>query len=182
MQNEERKESEITRTINDYETGVVLETLREGDKSKIIRKEQIEFLANHVGAKETKDFVMIDRKVSYKLSQENFTQNESKLFWFITSHLGYFDLTCHLIMRDGINTSDILTTSDILRLGGFNSKSSLERAIKGLLAKEIIKIEIIDNKRVYLANPFIFYRGNKTKKKIPKKYYDLFKDTKWFNY
>lgn len=172
MQNEV---DEITKVICDVKTGVVLNTLRKDDDVKILTKEQKEYLKSYVEVVKTRDFIMLDRKACNKLSQEDFTLNESKLFWFIISHLGYFDLSCNLVKKNGINATDILTKADILRLGGFKPKS-LERAIKGLIKKEIIKLDMVDNKRVYLANPFIFYRG----KKVLEEYYMKFKDTKWY--
>lgn len=143
-------------------------------------QEEKENLESEVIVRETRDFTMLDNKVNFKLSKEKFTQSETTLFFVILSHLGFDKLACHLVMKNGINASAFLTTNDLKRLCDFKSNSTLERAIRGLLAKEIIKIDIIDNRRIYLANPFIFYRGKNNK--VPKKYVKLFEDTKWFNY
>lgn len=165
MINEERKESEeIDKIIYEVKTGVV-NTTREGDHLKIIPREQIEFLENHAEVVSSESYVKLDTHISYMLSQQNFTQNESKLLWFILSHLGYKEFACLIVKKNGIHSTDTLSTKDIERLGGFKPKS-LERAIKGLVKKEIIKVEKVGNKNIYLANPFIFHRGQKIQKKV----------------
>lgn len=168
---------EIISMVVDNETGVVTDTLRVGDSYKKITREQKEFFRSHVHVFGTEDFVMLDSKVNYKLSQEKFTQGETTLLFIILSHLGYNELACQLVMKNGIHATDILTTNDLQRIGNF-STSTLERAIKGLVQKQIIKVDKENGKNVYLVNPFIFYRG----KKVPREYYAKFKNTKWYYY
>lgn len=80
-------------------------------------------------------------------------------------------------MKNGIHATDILTINNLQRISNF-STFTLEWAIKGLVQKQIIKVDKENGTNVYRVNTFIFYRS----KKVPREYYVRFKNTKWYYY
>lgn len=169
------EEKRIVSNLVDYDTGIVLDTIYEGDSYKKTTKEQKDFLNSYVRIKRAKKYLILDNRIINILNECQLTKGTYQVFWIIAIHLGYYDLSGHIIKKSGINACKPLNASSLQDLCKSVDKSTFGRAIKDLVKHEIIFKEKIGRNVFYLANPYIFCSGVE----VPTELAEKFKNTKW---
>lgn len=166
-----------TAFIIDPVTGEVKDEMFEGDRIKIIRKKQIEFLEKNRQSLE-KDkiysfgqdtkFSMLSSYSAKQLADEKLTATEYRILLAMISNTNYKSG----LIAFGNNkplTTKWLTEKMII------DKKTTRKSVRTLIDLGIIAESTTNHKTQYFFNPYIQYRG----RWINKTLYDMFKNTKW---
>lgn len=157
----------MNRLIIDQDTGVVVGRLEEGDR--IVRKESVEHL-NKFDQVEYPQYSKLRKMTSRVLNVCNLSGAETIIFLTLAEAADYkTQIAKHdngkMITRDALK--------DILDMNYQTVKRSISKLIKhGLIVEANTEFG-----RVFIVNPFLICKGNKTYKTVT----ELFKEKKWSN-
>ena len=172
---EEREQRLATYHIVDPIHGIVVDTLHEGDRYKIITSEQQQFINSHVKMPKSNNFVLLDSQVLNKLILCNLSKSTYQVLFVIMTHLGYYEQSGQIIKKSGTNFGERLNGKALQSLCPNISKSTFDRAIDELINHEIIAKEKQGRDVFFIANPFIFCLGSN----VPIKVVEIFQKSKW---
>lgn len=103
-----------------------------------------------------------------QLSRESLTSSDYRVLLLMMSGVGYKTGYISMGNNHAMTNEWIAKKLDV-------DKKTVDRAIKKLIDKGIIAINITEQKKAYYMNPYIQYKGSW----ISKDLYNMFKDTKW---
>lgn len=103
-----------------------------------------------------------------ELANENLTCSDYRILLLMMSGVGYKTGYVSMGNNHSMTNEWIAKKIDV-------DKKTVDRAIKKLIDKGIIAINITEKKKSYFLNPYIQYKGQW----ISKDLYNMFKDTKW---
>ena len=163
--------------ILDSATGEIVNELYEGDRHKIIRKKQIDYLEKNGKDIENEkiynfgqdaNFSMLSSYSAKQLADENLTASQYRVMLLMISNTNY---------KSGLiafGNNKPMTSEWISKKLNVSIKTS-DNCIKVLTDKGIINRSTTNYKTKYYFNPFIQYRG----RWINKTLYEMFRNTKW---
>ncbi len=167
----------IFKHIVDTKTGEVIDELYEGDKYRIMRRQQIEFYNEH-GEKirsntmnyfgQDENFSMLSEFSAKQLADEKLTSTEYRILLIMISNTHY---------KSGLvafKNNRPITEEWLVNYLKLTDKT-VKNSIKTLVDRGIINKSTTNYKTKYFFNPFIQYRG----RWINRTLYELFKNTKW---
>lgn len=150
----------------------VCKEINAGDKVYIKRAEQLEYYKKYVEVDKRITFTKLFCKASDILAKINFTPSEAKIIFAMLSHISFGELSGYLIKIRQNSFDGYLNESDLCKIVTMN-KRTFDRAIKGLVEKEIIQLEKEGRNNFIIVNPFIFMKGDK----ITRTQYEKFKSS-----
>ena len=158
----------MARTKNDSEYR--MEKLYKGDR--VVRGSSREFLRKQNNKEEVNSddgFLKIFKNALPVLSSCGLTVPESRIFFYLADNIRFGSNVAKAEDDNLVTREDIARELDM-------SVSNVQRGVVRLCQKGLIAITRIDIGKVFIVNPFVIIRGNKTDKTS----YDLFKKTRWF--
>ena len=141
--------------IVDAGTGEIKNTVRSGDKLKIVRKESIEYLAQFQDWK-IEHFYKGHIDEMRKLIQE-LSMPEKAFLFSIAVYVGYEDCCLKFPNGSDISTKELLELTDL-------GKTCFHETLKSLIKKDILYKGKNSKSRQYFINPWLFCKGNRINK------------------
>ena len=154
------------------EDGVILNTIKEGDKVKIVRKETLDFIKSEddlIEINKGEPFIKIYPNVIDCLLDEDLSSADYKIIFICMKYLRY---DSGAVMYE--NNGNFLSQKDIITLTKLGKKT-VYNSIEKLVSKKILHKGITGKEYQLFMNPFIFMRGTKVNKTL----YAMFKKSKW---
>lgn len=154
------------------EDGVILNTINEGDKVKIVRKETLDFVKSEddkIELNADANFIKLYTNTLKDLINENLTSADFKVILVCLEHLRYE--TGAVAFE---NNGDFLSQQDIIKASKL-SKMSVYTSIERLVDKKILHKGITGKEYQLFMNPFIFMKGIKVNKTLC----SMFAKSKW---
>lgn len=148
----------------------VCKEINAGDEVRIRRASQVEHDKQYIKLNQNITFTKLFCKTSDILSIMRFTGSEAQIIFAMLSHIGFGKYSGYLIKIQCNMFAGFLNKRDLRKILNMNSKT-FDRAINGLIEKEIIQVE--SEEQYILVNPFIFAKGTE----IPRTLYEKFEDS-----
>lgn len=158
------------RYVINSETGEIETELLPGDS---IRRASQDIYYKNMGdmleLNANKEFIKIYNDTMAVLGQEEMSTAEYKVCFMLLKYINYGSG----ILRFDNNGRE-LNLTDISRITRL-SRSTVSRAMKGLVSKKIYGMHKTGKENCYTVNPFIFMKGRYVNKTL----YDFYKKSKW---
>lgn len=154
------------------EDGVILNTIKEGDKVKIVRKETLDFIKSEddlIEINKGEPFIKIYPNVIDSLLNEDLSSADYKIIFICMKYLRY---DSGAVMYE--NNGNFLSQKDIIALTKLGKKT-VYNSIEKLVSKKILHKGVTGKEYQLFMNPFIFMKGTKVNKTL----YAMFKKSKW---
>lgn len=152
--------------------GILLNTINEDDKVKIVRKETLDFIKSEDDKIEINvdaNFIKLYTNTLKDLINENLTSSDLKVILVCLEHLRYDSGAVTFE-----NTGEFLSQQDIIKISKL-SKMSVYNSIERLVGKKILHKGTTGKEYQLFMNPFIFMKGIRVNKTL----YSMFKKSKW---
>lgn len=152
--------------------GILLNTINEDDKVKIVRKETLDFIKSEddkIEINVDSNFIKLYTNTLRDLINENLTSSDFKVILVCLEHLRY---DSGAVTFD--NNGEFLSQQDIIKISKL-SKMSVYNSIERLVGKKILHKGITGKEYQLFMNPFIFMKGIRVNKTL----YSMFKKSKW---
>lgn len=156
-------DNENDKVINKH--GEVVNEIRPGDR--IVRAKSLDCLIDTVELNKGKEFIKVYPKMMFEVSKK-LSGVESQMLNYLIQYIGY---------QTGILTFSngrALTRSHIAQETEQDVKT-VDKIMSSLIKKQVLGKHKSGKKVCFLANPFIFMKGNRVNKTLVK----LFVDTEW---
>lgn len=154
------------------EDGVILNTIKEGDKVKIVRKETLDFIKSEddlIEINKGEPFIKIYPNVIDCLLNEDLSSADYKIIFICMKYLRY---DSGAVMYE--NNGNFLSQKDIIALTKLGKKT-VYNSIEKLVSKKILHKGVTGKEYQLFMNPFIFMRGTKVNKTLC----SMFAKSKW---
>lgn len=148
--------------------------INEGDRVKIISKEQMEYLKkedNLIEINKGEPFIKIYPAVIDRLLNEDLSSADYRIIFICMKYLRY---DSGAVMYE--NTGSFLSQKDIITLSKLGKKT-VYNSIEKLVGKKILHKGTTGKEYQLFMNPFIFMKGTKINKTL----YSMFRKSKWNN-
>lgn len=158
------------RVILELETGEIVGEINQGDR--IIKSGQYEYYRKSkdlIELNKNKEFTKLYNDTISILGEEEMTAAEYRVCLTLLKYINYVSG----ILRYE-NNGENLNLTDISKITQL-SRSTVSRAMKGLISKRIYGVHKTGKENCYTVNPFIFMKG----KYVNKTLYDFYKNSKW---
>lgn len=151
-------------------TGEIEDELLPGDKIRRMSQDNYyKGMEEMFELNKDKAFVKLYNDTMAILGQEKMTLAEYRVCFMLLKYINYGSG----VLRYENNGRE-LNLTDIEKITGL-SRSTVSRAMKGLISKRIYGVHKTGKENCYTVNPFIFMKG----KYVNKTLYDFFKKSKW---
>lgn len=154
------------------ECGVVLNTIGEDDKVRIMRKETLDFIKGENDKIEINadvNFIKLYTNTLKDLINEDLTSADLKVILVCLENLRYESGAVAFE-----NTGNFLNQQDIVKISEL-TKMTVYRSIERLVDKKILHKGVTGKEYQFFMNPFIFMKGVKVNKTL----YSMFAKSKW---
>lgn len=156
--------------IINKETGEIEDEIYEGDRIRRASQDRYyKNLEDVIELNKDKTFIKMYNDTISVLGQEDMSLAEYKVCFTLLKYINYGSG----ILRYENNGRE-LNLTDIVRITRL-SRTTVSRALKGLIEKKIYGVHKTGKENCYTVNPFIFMKGRYVNKTL----YDFYKKSKW---
>lgn len=149
----------------------VCKEINAGDEVRIRRASQVEHNKQYIKLNPKITFAKLFCKATDILSMLHFTGSETQIIFAMLSHIGFGEYSGYLIKIQCNMFAGYLYKNDLREIVPMNEKT-FDRAIDGLVEKEIIQLEKDGRNYRILVNPFIFAKGTEITRTLYEKFED----------